>query len=216
MDLEIIKKYSILSPYDVSRETCVDFENFISMIIEENTKINLISRKIKQYSEIRHRHIIDSAQIIDFIDLNKNTTCDLGSGGGMPGIVIAIMFKNIKKDMKIQLYEKSYNKSMFLKQVSKKLNLNTEVIQKDISEVKNIISGTIMSRAFKPLPDILDLVNKNFKDYKNIILFMGKTGKSVLNETLKKWDMEFSEKQSLTNPDSFLLNIKKMEKKILN
>ena len=73
-----------------------------------------------------------------------------------------------------------------------------------------------MSRAFKPLPDILDLVNKNFKNYKNIILFMGKTGKHVLNETLKKWDMEYSEKQSLTNPDSFLLNIKNMEKKILN
>ena len=68
------------------------------MIIEENSKINLISRKIRENNEIRHRHIIDSAQIIDFIDLNTNTTCDLGSGGGMPGIVIAIMFKKIKKE----------------------------------------------------------------------------------------------------------------------
>ena len=61
----------------------------------------------------------------------------------------------------------------FLKDVSKKLNLNTDVIQKDIFKVKNIETGTIMSRAFKPMPVILDLVNQNFRKYKNIILFMG-------------------------------------------
>ena len=60
----------------------------------------------------------------------------------------------------------------FLKEVSKKLNLNTDVIQKDIFTVKNIETGTIMSRAFKPLPVILDLVNQNFRKYKNIIFFL--------------------------------------------
>ena len=74
---------------------------------------------------------------------------------------------------------------IFLKEVSKKLNLNTEVIQKDIFTVKNIETGTIMSRAFKPMPEILELVNENFRKYKNIILFMGKTGRKILNDTLK-------------------------------
>ena len=58
---------------------------------------------------------------------------------------------------------------LFLKDVSKKLNLNTEIIQKDIFTVKNIETGTIMSRAFKPMPVILNLINENFKKYKNII-----------------------------------------------
>ena len=163
---------------------------------------------------IRERHIIDSAQIIDFVDLNYNTTSDLGTGGGMPGLIVAIVMKKIKNDMKINLYEKSHHKCVFLKEVSKKLNLNTDVIQKDIFSVKNIKTGTIMSRAFKPMPVILDLVNQNFIKYENIILFMGRTGRKILNDTLKEWDLDYEEKKSLTNNESFILNIKKIKKKI--
>ena len=152
---------------------------------KKNQEINLISREIFQKESIRERHIIDSAQIIDFIDLNTNTTCDLGTGGGMPGLIVAIVMKKIKNDMKISLYEKSYHKCVFLREVSEKLKLNTDVIQKDILTIKNIETGTIMSRAFKPLPEILELVNRNFRKYKNLILFMGRTGRKTLNDTLK-------------------------------
>jgi len=131
----------------------------------------------------------------------------------MPGLIVAIVMKKIKNSMKIKLFEKSYHKCVFLKEVSKKLNLNTEIIQKDIFKVKNIETGTIMSRAFKPMPIILELVNQNFKNYRNIILFMGSTGRKILNDTLKEWNIEFEEKKSLTNDNSFILNIKKIEKK---
>ena len=214
MDNQILNSYSKISNLNVSRETCNELESLISMIQEKNKQINIISREIFEKEEIRERHIIDSAQIIDFVDLNYNTTCDLGTGGGMPGLIVAIVMKKIKNDMKINLYEKSYHKCAFLKEVSKKLNLNTDVIQKDIFTVKNIETGTIMSRAFKPMPIILDLVNQNFRKYKNIILFMGKTGRKILNDTLKEWDLEYEEKKSLTNVDSFILNIKKIKKKI--
>ena len=169
MDNIILNSYSKISNIDVSRETCNELESLISMIQEKNKEINIISRKISQKNLIRDRHIIDSAQIIDFVDLNCNTTSDLGTGGGMPGIIVAIMMKKLRNKMKIILYEKSYHKCIFLKEVSRKLKLNTEVIQKDIFKVKNIETGTIMSRAFKPMPTILNLVNQNFKKYKNII-----------------------------------------------
>ena len=132
----------------------------------------------------------------------------------MPGLIVAIVMKNLKNNMKINLYEKSYHKCVFLKEVSKKLNLNTDIIQKDIFTVKNIETGTIMSRAFKPMPVILDLVNRNFKKYKNIILFMGSTGRKILNDTLKDWDLDYEEKKSLTSDESFILNIKKIKKKV--
>ena len=213
---EILKKYSLLDHLNVSRETCVDFESFISMIIEKNNEINIISKKTAKNKDIRERHIIDTAQVIDFVDLNDNTTTDIGTGGGMPGIVMAIMMKNLKKNMKLKLYEKSHHKSSFLREVSRKLHLDTEVIQKDIFQITELNSGTIMARAFKPMPIVLDLVYKNFKNYKNLILFMGKNGKQTLEESLLDWDFEYTEKKSVTSNQSFLLNIKNIKKRKLN
>ena len=213
MDNLILNSYSKISYLNVSRETCNELESLITMIQEKNQKINIISKKMYEKEAIRERHIIDSAQIIDFVDLNCNTTSDLGTGGGMPGLIVAIIMKKMKNDMKINLYEKSHHKCVFLKEVSKKLNLNTNVIQKDIFTVKNIETGTIMSRAFKPMPIILDLINQNFTKYKNIILFMGNSGKKILNDALKEWDLDYEEKKSLTNDNSFILNIKKIKKK---
>ena len=213
MDQEILNSYCKLNDLNVSRETFFDFENYISMILEKNKKINIISQNTASKKAIIDRHIIDSAQIIDFIDFNQNTTTDLGSGGGLPGIVIAIILKNMKKEMKVHLYEKSYHKSIFLKEVSRKLELNTEIFRKDIFEIKKLVTGTIMSRAFKPMPVILDLAYEKFSQYTNLIFFMGKNGKKVFEDSLKSWDLEYTKKKSLTNEDSFLINVKKIRKK---
>ena len=210
---EHLKKYSLLNQSNVSRETCHDFEKFISMIIEKNKEINIISNETAKNDIIRTRHIIDSAQAIDFVDLKNVTATDLGTGGGFPGIVIAIIIKNMKKKMSINLYEKSHHKSFFLREVSRKLNLDAEIIQKDIFGITELKSGTIMARAFKPLPVILELVYKNFNSYKNLIVFMGKSGKEILEKSLKEWELDFEIKKSITNEDSFLLNIKKITKK---
>ena len=210
---EILNSYSRLNDLNVSRETFLDFEYYISLILEKNKKINIIGQNTASKNAIIERHIIDSAQIIDFVDLNCNTTTDLGSGAGFPGIIVAIILKNMKNKMNVHLYEKSYHKSHFLKEVSEKLNLNTKVFQKNIFEIKNLETGTVMSRAFKPMPVVLDLVYENFSKYKNLIFFMGKNGKKVFENSKKKWNLEYIEKKSLTNKDSFLINIKKIKKK---
>jgi len=209
---EIIKKYSPLANQNVPRETFIDFESFIRILLKKNEEINLISKESSKSETIRERHIIDSAQIIDLIDLNSKTVTDIGSGGGMPGIIISILIKNLKKDLKVLLYEKSHHKSNFLRKVSRDLRLNTEIIQKNIFEVQNIDTGTIMARAFKPLPIVLELVSKNFNSYKNLILFMGKNGDEMLEETLKDWELDFEKKISVTSKDSFLLNITNIKK----
>ena len=156
MDSTVLQNYSQIPKFNVSRETCNDLECLISMIQNKNREINIISKKNSKKEIIRQRHIVDSVQIIDFVDLNSNTTSDLGSGGGMPGLIIAIILKKLKNSMKIKLYEKSHHKCVFLKDVSEKLELNTEIIQKDIFKLRDIETGTIMSRAFKPMPIILD------------------------------------------------------------
>ncbi len=214
MDQEIKNSYSKLSGLNVSRETFSDFESYTSMILEKNEEINLMSNKFNEKNDIIERHIIDSAQIIDIVDFNYNTTTDIGSGSGMPGIVIAILLKSLKKNIKVKLYEKSYHKSNFLRDVSSKLNLKTEIIQKNIFEERKLETGTIMSRAFKPMSVVLDLVNENFSNFSNIIFFMGKSGRKIFQNTLRNWHLDYSEKKSLTNEESFLINVKKIKKKI--
>ena len=205
-----ILKYSKLEPLNVSRETFPELEEFRSLILAKNKDINLISTNSEIIS--RERHIIDSAQIIDFIDENQKICTDIGSGSGLPGIVLAIIMKHKKSKMKFNLYEKSYHKSNFLKSVSKKFNLNVEIFQKDIFKEKNLETNTIVSRAFKPLPIILELSFQNFKKFNNIISFLGKNGKEMLEESLSKWQFEYRQKRSLTSEDSYLIKISKLKK----
>ena len=118
---EIFKNYPLLKNQNVPRETLIEFDLFISMLQEENERINIISKETAKNHLIRDRHIIDSAQIIEFVDLNSNIITDIGSGGGMPGIIISIMIKNQKNLAKVHLYEKSHHKSSFLRKVSRDL-----------------------------------------------------------------------------------------------
>jgi 16S rRNA (guanine527-N7)-methyltransferase len=182
------------------------------MLLEKNKEINLISEASEK--DLRERHIIDCAQIIHFIDENDNLCTDIGSGSGLPGIVLAIIMKHKKSLMKFYLYEKSFHKSKFLKDVSNKLNLNTKIFQKNIFQERNLKSDLIVTRAFKPLPIILDLVNNNFNNFKSIILFLGKNGKEMLLESLRKWQFEYKEKMSLTSKQSSIIKIYNLKKRI--
>ena len=203
--------YLILDKFNVPRETFSELDEFKELIIEKNKEINLISPKT--INNLKNRHIIDCAQVIDLIDINSKTCTDIGSGAGLPGIVLSIILKGKKIAMKMNLYEKSYHKSSFLRSVSKKLKLDSEIFQEDILKKKNLVSGSILARAFKPLPVILDLVEKNFEKYTNLIVFMGKNGKQLLEKAFKEWEFEYKERKSLTSDDSFLLNIKNIKKK---
>ena len=213
MDNVFLNNYSKISNLNVSRETCNEFESLISMIQEKNREINVISRKMHEKDSIRERHIIDSAQAIDLIDLNATICSDLGSGGGLPGIVIAIILRDKKKNIRMNLFEKSHHKSNFLREVKEKLKLDVNIYQKDLSKEKNLTSGSVIARAFKPLPLILEIMENNFSNFSNLVVFMGKNGKQLIEDSIKKWDFEYKKKMSITSKYSFLINIKNIKKK---
>tara|TARA_Y100001936_G_C16054605_1_gene660110 strand:- start:1416 stop:2057 length:642 start_codon:yes stop_codon:yes gene_type:complete len=202
--------FSRFREFDVPRETFERLELFQSMIIEKNKEINLISSKTEAI--LWDRHILDSAQTIDFIDKNIKICTDIGAGAGLPGIVLGILMKEKNPDFKVIFYEKSYHKSLFLKKVAKTFNLKTEIYQKNIFKEKNLETDTIIARAFKPLPIILDIALTNFKIFKNIILFLGRTGKNILKESSKKWKFDYEEKISLTSQESILVKISNLKR----
>ena len=211
IDSNFIKK-SKLNIQNVSRETLDELNAYSSSILNKNKEINLISSTTEK--SINTRHIVDSAQTIDFINKNDIKICtDLGSGAGLPGIVLAIIMKQKKPEFKVIFYEKSYHKSNFLKEISKKFKLNTEIKQKNIFEQKNLQTDIIISRAFKPVPVIFDIALQNFKKFKYIILFLGKSGREILKEVSKKWKFDYEEKKSLTSDNSLVVKISNLQKK---
>ncbi len=204
-------KNSKLSIQNVSRETLDELNKYSLSILKKNKDINLISSSTEK--SIKTRHILDSAQTIDFINKNDAKICtDLGSGAGLPGIVLAILMKPKKPEFKMIFYEKSYHKSNFLREISKKLKLNTEINQKNIFEEKNLQTDIIISRAFKPVPVIFEIASKNFKKFKYIILFLGKSGKEILKEASKKWKFDYEKKKSLTSNESLVVKISNLKK----
>ena len=197
---------------NVSRETLKELKDYSKAIISKNKNINLISKSTEKL--INSRHINDSAQTIDFIDKNDINICtDLGSGAGLPGIVLGILIKPKKPLFKVIFYEKSYHKSVFLKEMTKKFNLNSEIHQKNIFEEKNLCTDVIISRAFKPLPIIFQIAKNNFKNFKYIILFLGKSGKKILDDAFETWKFDYEEKKSLTNDESMIIKISNLRKK---
>ena len=211
IDSNFFKK-SELNIKNVSRETFNDLNEYVNLVVHKNKEINMISKSSEK--SINTRHLLDSAQIVDFVDKNDIKLCtDLGSGAGFPGIVLAILMKSKNPLFKVIFYEKSFHKSNFLRSVSRKLNLNSEINQKNIFEEKNLITDIIVSRAFKPLPIIFEIAVNNFKKFKYIIVFLGKSGKEILKDAKKKWNFDYLEKKSLTSDESIVIKISNLKKK---
>ena len=202
----------LIKSLQVSRETIASLNIYEALLLENNRKFNLISKSTENI--LKTRHILDSAQAIDFIDKSSKICADLGTGAGFPGIVLSILFKERKYPIRVDLYEKSPKKCQFLTQVVTKLDLDALVLEKNVLEQKNLEVGTIVARAFKPMQSIFKIVTKNFKNFKNLILFLGKNGKQTLLDASKIWDFEYKERKSVTSDDSFIINIKKIRKKI--
>ena len=196
----------------VSRETIRSLKKYEDILIESNKTLNLIGKST--INEIWTRHFLDSAQVIDFIDKNDKTLVDIGSGAGFPGLVLAIILKERKIPVKVKLIEKSPKKVKFLKKIINELQIDVEVIEKNIFEYSKKISESVfVFRAFKPLKIILELIHNKAENWKKIFVFLGKTGKNELLQASKIWDIEYKQRVSVTSDDSILVEINRIKKK---
>jgi 16S rRNA (guanine527-N7)-methyltransferase len=210
IDSKIIKTEKIYLP-NVSRETLQELDEYSQSILNTNKKINLISSHSEK--SINSRHIYDSAQTIDFINKNDIKVCtDLGSGAGLPSIVLGILMKSKKRGFKLIFYEKSYHKSNFLREMVKKFKLEAKIYQKNIFEEKNLVTDVIICRAFKPLPIIFEIATKNFKNFKYIVMYLGKSGKKILKDLSTNWKFDIEEMKSVTNDESSVVKISNLKK----
>ena len=170
-------------------------DNFVKNLLIYNNKRNLISKNTE--NQVWDRHILDSAQLIKFID-DKNCTgiADLGSGGGFPGIILAIYYQNY--NFHVKLYEKSPTKSAFLSNISKKLGLKCKIVCCDVKSTK-IESNHIVCRAFRKLPYILNFSRENCVKKHKIIIMKGKKAQEEINNTSQMSNYEYRLENSITD-----------------
>jgi len=178
-------------------------ELFVNEVLSYNKKYNLISKNSEK--DIWHRHVLDSAQLIKYIDSKKfNSLSDLGTGAGFPGIMLSIFYSDILT-FHVKLYEKSKVKTNFIRSVIEKLDLkNTSIYENDYqSHILN--SDYIVCRAFKKLPEILRISRETAKKPHKLIVMLGKSAQEELNKASKDSINKYKLVTSITSSDSKIL-----------
>lgn len=201
--------------YHVSRETFLQLLDYVELLKKWQQKINLISNNT--LSQIWERHIEDSMQLINYVPRGTSQIIDIGSGGGLPGIVLAIATK-----LPVAMIESDMKKCIFLDEVSRQLSLvncksYTQRVEKAELNlmVKNNI--TITARAMAEINNIFGLVTNlaninGISDF-TLILPKGKSAAIELDKTKKDWLFEVNSHPSITDPEASILVINNLKGK---
>ncbi len=172
---------------------------FTKLVLEENKNHNLISKSTENHIWVRH--VLDSAQLVKFIDFSCNSLADLGAGAGFPGLVVEIFNQN--KDFHVKLFEKSPVKRQFLLNVITKLGLNAKVL----GDVRNekLDTDIIICRAFKKLDQVIQVSREIAKKPYKLIILKGQNAQEEINKSFKNKKYPYKLKNSITNIDSKII-----------
>tara|TARA_B110001452_G_C15231724_1_gene426637 strand:+ start:557 stop:1183 length:627 start_codon:yes stop_codon:yes gene_type:complete len=185
--------------------TSVDIEkleSFVSSLLDYNDDYNLISKSTEKL--IWSRHILDSAQLLRFIDFKKNKRLvDFGTGAGFPGIVLAIFNKN--SDFHVKLYEKSPVKREFLNRVKEKLGINVKIDQNVYND--SIEADYIVARAFKKFNEIIRISREIVRKPHKIIILKGKNAQAEINNVSLDQNYSYKLENSMTDVDSKIITV---------
>ena len=192
--IDILLNQLSFSPKNIS-----DLKIFKNELLKANTRHNFISKNTE--TVIWHRHILDSAQLVKFIDFSKGSLSDLGSGAGFPGLILALFNKN--KNFHVKLYEKSPVKRAFLRAISGKLSIKIKIFGNIYNET--IDTDYIVSRAFKKLESIIQVSREIAKKSHKLIVLKGQNAEKDLKKAFNKEKYDYKLENSITNEGSKII-----------
>lgn len=195
---------------NVSRETTAMLEEYVGLIEKWNPAINLVSKS--SLADIWPRHILDSAQVLSLGGASIRSWADLGSGGGLPGIVVAIMATAQMPLMKVTLVEVDQRKSAFLRQVCQKLDLNVEVLSERIEQLPSLSAQVVSARALAPLDRLLDYVDRHIDTDGKALLSKGASFEEEILIARKKWNFDLEIHRSAIQEASVILEIGRLSR----
>ena len=190
-------------PY-VPHETRPYFKAYASMLVEWNSRMNLVAAST--IPALWTRHIADSAQLMPFIPDSTSVLVDLGSGAGFPGLVLAILGVP-----EVHLVESIGKKAKFLAEVAKELDLNVIVHNDRAEKIRDLKADVITARAVTALPDLLSMA-KPFMEKDSLALFLkGEKADAELTEARKYWTFTCKSQPSQTEPSGAVLAISQLK-----
>lgn len=189
----------------VSRETLEDLKTYAAALEVWTKRINLVSRASVPY--IWDRHILDSAQLWLHRPERTRDWLDLGSGGGLPGLVIAIIGREHHADFRVTLVESDSRKTVFLHRVIHDLILNATVVNKRIESQDIGTFDIVSARAFAPLPKLLGFAAPYISSGAIGLFPKGQKANSELTEARKDWHIASTAHDSLTDSNAQILKV---------
>ncbi|AUH33242.1 16S rRNA (guanine(527)-N(7))-methyltransferase RsmG [Paracoccus tegillarcae] len=188
----------------VSRETSERLAAYQALVKKWNPRINLIARST--LDQIYDRHIRDSAQLVDMVGLNSGAWADIGSGGGFPGLVAAILRAN--QPISFSLIESDQRKATFLRACARELALpNVQVHAARIEALKPAAADIVSARALAPLPDLMSYVHRHMKPDGAAWLLKGESWQSEVQDAKVDWRFDFDAHPSQTHDGAAILRI---------
>ncbi|GAA6160496.1 16S rRNA (guanine(527)-N(7))-methyltransferase RsmG [Ruegeria sp. HU-ET01832] len=196
---------AIFEGLDVSRETLERLTTYVDLVNRWNPKINLVSRN--SLNEIWVRHIKDSVQVYRCADTFDNWA-DLGSGGGFPGMVCALMAVEENPNAEFTFVESDQRKSAFLRNVARECGANCKIISKRIETVGPLNAQVLSARALADLKTLLSYCDRHLSESGVALLPKGANWKKELDDAREEWNFQADPITSLTEPQAVILKIK--------
>lgn len=190
---------------DVSRETLERLKTYEALLKKWNPAINLVSKST--LADAWTRHFIDSAQIFGLAAPNARRWIDLGSGGGFPGMVIAILAAEKNPNLKVTLVESDQRKATFLRNVARETGVEAEVIAKRIEAVDPLEADVLSARALASLDQLLSFAERHMCPSGIALFPKGTSHQQELAQANESWQFECDITPSRTQPDAVILSI---------
>lgn len=207
--------------FDVSRETVERFEIYADLLVRWQKTINLVAPKT--LDDVWHRHFADSAQLWSFIPSNAKSLVDVGSGGGFPGLVLAILAiekRSLNAELgplHVTLVESDTRKAAFLRDVARQTSIAVDIMSTRIESITksgNVVStDVITSRALAPLSRLFDLVVPLFEPETVALFPKGRNVGQEVEVARSAWTFDFQLEPSITEVDARIAVIHHLKRK---
>lgn len=200
----------ILGQLNVSRETSERLKTLAALLVKWNPRINLVSKST--ISDLWSRHILDSAQVLELAPANTDHWVDIGSGGGFPGLVVALMANEPYAPKKVTLIESDQRKCAFLRTVLRETNVEATVLTKRIEQADPQDATVLSARALADLSLLNEFAERHLSKNGLALFPKGANWQKEVAAAKESWSFQVDAVQSKTEPQAVILKIGELQR----